>query len=310
MNKEAALAQIVAIARRNELSIRDIAGALPQPANEEGEHTGGIVRRLLAYIGGIFVFAGVLVYIQMFWVDMNSAARVIVTLGSGMAALVMAIAFLDHDRLSRAATPLLLIAACLQPLGMIVAFDELGTGGDPQIAALLATGIMLLQQLLIMGRLQRTVVVFNALLFGALTIGNAFDLMGVSDQFNLMIIGLSLLLLSYGVDQTKHRSITPFWYLAGSAAFFWAVFELLRDTPVHFVYLGLSAFMIYVSTVVRSRTLLFTSTVAMIGYLAYFTAQYFLDSIGWPVALIFIGLLLLGLSSMALRINRKYIARS
>lgn len=307
-DKKTALAQIVAIARRNELSIGDISNALSQQTSEEGEQDGGIVRRLLAYIGGILVFAGVLVYIQMFWADMNSAARIIVTLGTGMAALIIAIIFHDHDRFSQAATPLLLIAACLQPWGIMVAFNELGTGGDPQLAALLATGTMLLQQLLIMGRLQRTVVLFNALLFGALTVSNALDLIGVSEEVNLVIIGLSLLLLSYGIDQTKHRGIIPFWYLAGSAALFWGAFELLRQTPAHFAYLGLTAFMIYLSTAARSQTLLFSSTVAMIGYLTYFTAQYFVDSIGWPVSLIFMGLLLLGISNMALRINRKYIA--
>jgi hypothetical protein len=150
--------------------------------------------------------------------------------------------------------------------------------------------------------------VFIALIFGTLTLGNTFDLLGIDQEVNAMIVGLSLLLLSYGIDKTDYRDITPFWYFLGGAASLWAVFELLENTPVHVLYLGLTAFMIYVSTVAKSRTLLFVSTLAMVGYLGYFTAEYFVDSTGWPVALIFMGLVLIGLSNMALRINRKYIS--
>ena len=43
------------------------------------------------------------------------------------------------------------------------------------------------------------------------------------------------------------------------------------------------------------------------AYLGYFTSEYFVDFIGWPVALIIMWLVLIGPDSMALRINRKYI---
>jgi hypothetical protein len=305
--RQDALAEIVAIARHNELSSDDIVDALKILTPGDPSPDGGIVRRLLAYIGGIFVFAGIAVYIAMFWADMNSASRIIITLGTGLVALVLAILLEDHDKFSRAATPLFLVAAWLQPTGIMVAFDELGAGGDPQHAALATTTVMLLQQILVMRRFQRSVLLFIALIFGTLTFLNAFDLMSVDRDVNFMIVGLSLLLVSYGIDKTGYSDITPFWYFIGGAALLWAAFELLKHTPVHVLYLGLAAFIIYVSTLVKSRTLLFVSTLAMIGYLGYFTAEYFVDSTGWPVALIFMGLVLIGLSNMALRINRRYI---
>ncbi|MDX1735927.1 MAG: hypothetical protein R3228_16245 [Halioglobus sp.] len=306
--KDAALDEIVEIARLNGLSASDIAAALNTSTGGEGVPGGSIIRRLLAFIGGIFVFAGVIVYIGMFWEDMNSAARIIITLGTGVVALVIAILLLDHDRFASAATPLFLIAAWLQPTGIMVAFDELGSGGDPQHALLATTTVMLMQQLLVYTRFQLPVLLFVALFFGTLTFGNAFDLIEVDEEVNVTIVGLSLLLLSFGIDKTSQRGITPFWFFVGGAAFLWGVFELIEGTPFHLVYLGLTAFMIYLSTVARSRTLLFVSTLAMIGYLGYFTAEYFVDSTGWPVALVFMGLALIGVSNMALRVNRKYIA--
>jgi hypothetical protein len=117
--RQDALAEIVAIARRNDLTSGEIVDALTVPTPGEASPDDGIVRRLLAYVGGIFVFAGVAVYIGMFWADMNGAARIIVTLGTGVTALTLAILLVDNDRLARAATPLFLIAAWLQPTGII-----------------------------------------------------------------------------------------------------------------------------------------------------------------------------------------------
>lgn len=305
--KQRALAEIVDIARRHDISPAEIDRALA--GIEPGDSAGtGILRRLLAYIGGIFVFTGIVVYIAMFWESMNSAARILITLGTGFVALVLAILLLDHNRYARAATPLFLVAAWLQPYGMLVAFHELGAGGDPQHALLAATAVMLAQQLLLLREYQRPALLFLALAFGALTIGNALDLMKVHEEFNRLVIGLSLMLVTFGIDRTEHRVITPFWYFAGGTLFLWAAFDLIQDTPAHVLYLGVAALMIYLSTLARSRTLLFVSTLAMMGYIGYFTGEYFIDSTGWPIALIFLGLVMIGLSNLALRISRKYIA--
>jgi hypothetical protein len=309
--RDSALAEIVEIARQHSISGQEIARELGGASREEADDSGrSMVRQLLAYVGGIFVFAGILVYIAMFWAEMNSAARIIITLGSGLVALILAMLMLGYDKFAKAATPLFLTAAWLQPTGIMVAFEELGSGGNPQHAVLATTTVMLLQSVLILLRHPRSVLVFIALGFAALTCLNVFDLLGVDEDINTLITGLSLMLVTFGIDQTSHRSITPFWYFLGSALFLWAAFELLEDTPANILYLGICAFMIYVSTLARSRTVLFTSTLAMMGYLGYFTSEYFANSVGWPVALIVMGLILIGLSNLALRINRKYIANS
>ncbi len=310
-SKDAALAEIVEIARQHDISGQEIVRELGTASqNVAGNAGSSIVRQLLAYVGGIFVFAGILIYIAMFWEEMNSAARIIITQGSGLVALILAVLMLNQDKFARAVTPLFLTAAWLQPIGIMVAFDELGSGGNPQHAVLATTTVMLLQSVLILPRYPRSVPVFVALGFGVLTWWNLFDLLGIDEDFNIMITGLFLMLVTYGIDQTPHRSITPFWYFLGSALFFWAAFELLEGTPANVLYLGICAFMIYVSTLARSRTLLFTSTLAMMGYLGYFTSEYFVNSAGWPIALIVTGLILIGLSNLALRINRKYIANN
>ena len=50
----------------------------------------GVLVRVLGFLGGTFVFAGIGVFIALQWDDMNSAARIVVTLGSGLAAFILA----------------------------------------------------------------------------------------------------------------------------------------------------------------------------------------------------------------------------
>ena len=65
--------------------------------------------------------------------------------------------------------------------------------------------------------------------------------------------------------------------------------------------------MIFLSTYVRSRTLLLTSTLSMLCYIGYYTAEHFANTVGWPIALVIIGTALIGLSSLAVKLNNKYI---
>ena len=51
---------------------------------------------MLAYLGAIFVLAGVGVFISFNWAAINSAARIVITLGSGLAIFVMALLTM-HD---------------------------------------------------------------------------------------------------------------------------------------------------------------------------------------------------------------------
>ena len=87
-----ALADIVTLARRHGLSAREIAEALgPIDASTTEQRRRSVLVRVLGFIGGTFVFAGVGVFIALQWDAMNPAARVVITLGSGLAAFVLAV---------------------------------------------------------------------------------------------------------------------------------------------------------------------------------------------------------------------------
>ena len=41
----------------------------------------------------------------------------------------------------------------------------------------------------------------------------------------------------------------------------------------------------------------------MIGYLGYFTAEYFFDLVAWPIAVIMMGFVMIGLSRYAVKLS-------
>lgn len=305
--KEDALQDIVSLARHNHITLEEIAQALNTSQAQASKPSSGVLSKLFGYIGGIFVFAGIGVFISMYWDDFGSAARVIVTLGVGLVAFIMGIVCLNDKRYEKAATPLFLMASLLQPMGILVMLQEYSSGGDVRHGLAFMAAYMLIQQGMTFWAKRRTVLAFSAILFGCIFFANLFDLWDWDEEFIGMVTGTSLICIAYGLQQSRHLAIAPFWYFVGACILLWAVFDAVRNTPLELVYLGLSASIIFLSTYVRSRTLLLVGTLSMLLYIGYFTAKHFANTVGWPIALVMIGIALIALSSLAVRLNNKYI---
>jgi hypothetical protein len=71
--------------------------------------------------------------------------------------------------------------------------------------------------------------------------------------------------------------------------------------------LAVAAVFVYLSTRFRSRTLLATGCLGLLVYVGHYTSENFADSVGWPIVLIGLGILMMALGAVAVRIHRKYI---
>jgi len=300
-----ALEQIAAIAARHGLGAEEIAEALNRPAASPAERSSGIVARVLGYLGGILVLAGIAIFIGMQWDQFNSAVRVLVTLGVGFAIFLFALATLSDPRFSRVTTPLLLVAALLQPTGIVVMLNEYAPGGKPEHGLLFMCSVMFAQQFLTFLAKKRTVLLFTSLFFGAAGFGTLCDILDLDFEETALALGVALTAFSYAIDKTPHRVITPFWYFAGSVFFLSGAFSLMEGTAAEIFFFGVAAAFMYLGTVVGSRTLLFSSVIALTS----FTGYYFRDSLANAFGLILMGFLLIGLSAFAMSLNRRYIRK-
>jgi len=303
--KQAAIEEIIILAEKHSIHIDDISARLTHTTSSTKQSN--ILKTLFGYMGGIFVFSGIGLLVGMMWGEMSSSQHVIVTLGTGIIAFIIGIIAHKDERYTKAATPLLLVSGLMQPMGMFVFLDEYyPNGGDPQLAAILIFAVMVVQQSIAFTILKRPSLLFLVLIFWS---GFLDVLMGrlyiIDEQFSGLTIGLSLLLITYSIDKTSSRSIVPFWYFISASLFLVSLWSLLEGSMFDIIYLAVNGFFIYLSIRLASRTLLFVSVIGLMSYLSYFTYEYFANIIGWPIALILMGLAMIGLSSYAVKLGQK-----
>lgn len=306
LEREDALAAIADIARRHGLTGREIADYLDK-GDLESQRKGEILTKLFGYLGGLLIFAGLVVYAGMEWDAMGSAARVTITFGPGIVAYILAVACLRDPRYIRAATPLFLMAGLLQPSGMMVAIVEYSQGGDPHHALLLVFGIMAVTFGLTFWKEQRSTLLFLVLIYSSTWFAVFFDLMNLDEELSAVVVGFFLMAVTYGISKSRQASIAGFWYFVGSASLLAGSFDILERSPLDVLFLGLACFLMFVSLVVRSRALLLNGTLGVLFFIGYYTAEYFTDVGGWPLALLVMGLVLIGMSKLAFELNRRFI---
>lgn len=303
--RKEALDQIVDLAQTHDITTDEIAARLISGSTKNTRGSHAIFKTIVAYLGGIFIFAGLSTLVGMFWDHYNSATRVIVSFGPGVIALIMGIATLKDPRYVKASTPLFLIAALLQPTGLFVFMNEYFSGDDAKLAAIIVFGPMALQMGLLFWALKRTNLLFLCLTFAFAFFWAAMEKLDIDGEIISLILGLSGLLITYSVNRTPYRAFTPFTYFIFAFCFAYGVFDLLGGAfPLDFLLIGIAAAMIYTSVLAQSRSLLVASVITMLGYLGYYTHEYFADMVSWPIALIIMGVIMLGLSSYAVKLGQ------
>lgn len=308
-DRNSGLQEAIALIRRHGLTLEDLREALEPQKEAPVREASAVLPRVFSYIGGIFVFIGLVTFVSMRWESLDAFGRVLITLGSGFCLFVSALFCCFDARAARAATPLFLVAAMLQPTGILVALEEYGRGGDPVMGLLFMYALMFIQQGGAFVRLQRTVLAFTTLVFGLGFCALALDKLDVPPRLLGMTLGLSLACIGWGADRSRHAVLAPWAYFLGSMAFLLATHDWLDDSAWEGVFPGLAAATVYLSTIARSRALLTVGTLALCAYMADFMWEHFRDNLNAPLILILLGFMLIALGIVAVKINKRFISQ-
>lgn len=300
-----ALARIVALARSHCIDAATIADALHDGPTASSSGSSDWVRTLLALVGGLFVLAGLVGLLHLIWDDLSSPARVIAVFGSGLVLLVLGLVASRDEAFERAASPLLLVAGLFQTAGLAVLLDEYTTDLDEAVAGMLIFGAIAIQFGALFAALKRTDLLFLLLVAGTLFAAASLAWLDIDGEWIAAALGAAGLLVAFGLERTPWRGVCgPAWsaYAALAAV---GLYELVEGAfPVDLVLIAAAAFLIQISVYVARRSLLVVGVIIMLSYLGYYTREYFANVVGWPIALIAFGLVLLGLSGFAVRLGR------
>jgi xanthosine utilization system XapX-like protein len=274
--KAQALAEIRRIVDAHGLEagdLRALADTMPAPpprsrvARVPRAGLGSIVLRVFYYLGATLVFAGLGIYIQTVWHNLNSVQRVLVTLGPGLVAYVIGILFARNRDLEKAATPAYLVAFVMQPTGLFVLLDECFHGDDPALGAMVVFGPLALQQLLTFVSLRRASLLLFALLFAYAFAGAATAHFNVDFGVSAMACGWLLYVLSADMYRREaYRELTPLFFTLGSGLMLAGLSYHVGGGIYEPLALALSLGFLMHAVLVGSRTLYVVSILYVAGY--------------------------------------------
>lgn len=121
-----------------------------------------------------------------------------------------------------------------------------------------------------------------------------------------LITGVCVMLTAYGLQKEgRYQRLVGLGYFIGSIMTYSGLFDLVQNTSVELLYLAVTASILYACVVLQSRALLLTTVIAMLAFIGYYSAEHFVNSLGWPVTLVFMGVTFLGVGTIAIKVKQR-----
>lgn len=127
-----------------------------------------------------------------------------------------------------------------------------------------------------------------------------------------MVFGLIILLYAFYVDikHSDEKRDYAFWlYLFGVLAFWGGLSSQSSDSELnHFIYCMINVVMILISVFLNRRVFAIFGALGVLGYLGYLAFHVFANNLGFPVALILLGILIILAATRWAKVEKKIYA--
>ena len=326
MNKEELLQELSAkisrgeIRREEVLSKLNLAPTTQQMSNEGTKRFSHFpVTKILYVLGATIVIIGIIIFVTQTWDDIGSFGRIMVTLGLGLLIAAIGSVLLKQKPEENIGPIFHLIGGLLIPGGAVVTLYELAEPGVNSVSLwpmAITFGVIFVFYLSLNGIHKHPILTFFAIANGTAFIYLLFEAMfkgpyykhGDLYAYLTMLIGASYLLLSYAFRDGWNKKLIGALCFLGITAFLGATFSQVFDSvPWQLLYFIIVLGGLFLSVYMRNRSILVMSTLFLICHVSYITTEYFADSLGWPITLVILGFVLIGLGYASVTINKKYI---
>ena len=265
-------------------------------------------------IGAIIAVIGVGILVAQHWKEIGFLGRVLVTLGISLATYI--IAFLLNKPQQKAVSQVMFtIAAALAPLGAYVLLNEARINFDWAAQTVVALVLFVVFGAALMIS-KKNILVLLTVGFGTwayyvlvVKIFGSDYLHSDFIKWASMLLGASYLLIAYGQQpsgEREKRAIQNILYGFGTLAILGAGISIGGIFDLLFIALIFGA--LYGSVYLKSRSMLILGALFLVYHIIKLTSKYFVSSIGWPVALIVVGFLVIGVGYMTYYLNKKFIS--
>jgi len=324
MDKQTLLGEIKQASGQKIITRDEVLGAFDagqSPANQSIHKKIGLTD-IMYYIGGAIVVLGIGILIFQNWERLNTPVQILATLGTAIAAYVVGVLFNRYPNLSGPSVAFFLISALLLPLGLYITLDKAGvdvnTAGTAvfvsalMLAVFLASYFIFKKSLFTLFAIVAGTSLFFALV-GWIVESNHYLYDAKITEYEFLVTGLVYMLLGYSFSLAVQEKLSGLLYGFGSLAFLGAALTLQGFSPDQnafweLVFPLLVFGIIILSVWLKSKTFLVFGSLFLIGYIFKLTGEYFQENLGWPLALVLAGLIIIGISYYAVRISKKYLS--
>lgn len=280
------------------------------------------ISNVLYYIGGGIVFLGIFILCVQNWSYFNSVLRICITLGSTLLLFGVAVVLFKNEATQKMSQAFFFISSLLAPVSFYVLLYEIGIEVSTRGVQSLLFAILMCLWFASFWVYRQTILLFFTIVFAS-----AFFYMGVGYgaqtlslyeqslvQYTILALGLSYLSLGYFLKTIGRGVLTGVLYSFGSLGFLGAALWLGGYSPDQnlfweFIYPVLVFGIIFLSVRFKSKALLTFGSLFLVGYIAKITGEYFSVGLGWPLALVLAGLLVMFVGFYAVRINKEYLTK-
>ncbi len=286
------------------------------PASGQGLAHFFTIKNILYVLGGVVLGLGLLTFVWQVWEVIGSAGRILVTLGAGSGLLAAGVLYSQSGARIVAAVFLSLGAVLFGGGGIVLLYEvgmlyQLPVTVWYAVVASLFIGLTFTLRSVVAGffAMFYTVVTLYATWFVVLSsISLTLSQRGTSLEWLTISIGFGLLVLAYRIQHTFMSG------LIGIVGFFGLNMILLPIAAKMFssgvwqvVFFLANLGVIALATYLTRTWLLAIGMLYMFFFITYITAEYFADSLGWPLSLILLGVVLMGLGYGSVSIHKRYI---
>lgn len=269
-------------------------------------------------IGALIAVVGAVILVATNWNEIGFAGRIVVSAGIALATYVGGL-YLNRPEHRVLSQVFFAITAALAPVGVAVIVRQLDMEFTPAVHV--ATGLSLaLLFAVALWHTRRNVLVLFTLGYATwaflAAIAQLFDVTGLIGKWTSITAGISYLSIAYFYHTTKaadtsaehkeKRAVENSIYGLGTIGILAPAMSFGGLGDLVAVLLIFAAF--YLSVYVKSRAMLIVGALFLIAHIIKITSKYFAESISWPIALIFVGFMVIAIGYATLYINRKFLS--
>lgn len=271
--------------------------------------------KILYILGAAIVVLGIFFLIVQIWDEIGMAGHILTTFGLGLLLVAIGSSLLRQESRESLGTVFHFLGGVLIPFGTMVVLTEFGFDNHPwQFAT--AFGFVFLFYLLLNSVQKNPVLTFFSAANGTAFLYLLFESILPDYYYNrgdfyaylTMVVGASYLFLAQAFRGGWNDKLVSLFNFIGSAAFLGAAFSRVFDSlGWQLLYFLIVLGGLFLAAHLKSRGILTVSTLFLLAHVSYITSEYFADSLGWPISLVLLGFVFIGLGYSSVVINRKYI---